>query len=278
MHNPDPHMERSNGMGWWLRHAVAVAFLGGAIAAPLMAGGPLDDVQKAAAEWAQVRAETVRLESDWTWQRSLLQSTLEALQARVQRLEQQRSALEEKTSGARRETEELVARRKAMAEAATDAAQQLQALGERLARLRPWLPPRLSAALELPFRSIAAPDLPLGERMQHTTTILNRCVHFNRTVAKGEELIVPPGGEAKLMEVVYWGLSHGYALDRAAGVAYSGAPVAAGWSWTPAPELAGAVARLIAVAADKTEPEFVAVPVQMNDPETLNPKPSDRTP
>lgn len=240
---------------------------------PLQAGTPLDDVQKAATEWTQVRAETVRIESDWAWQKSFMQSTLDALQERVRQLEEQRTALEVKTAGARRETEDLVARRKAMAAAAAEAAQQLKELDERLARMRPWLPPRLSVALELPYRSLVATELPLAERMQHTMTILNRCVHFNRTIAKGEEMIVPPGGEAKLMEVVYWGLSHGYALDRVAGVAYAGAPAEGGWRWTAAPELAGAVSRLIAVAADKTEPEFVTTPVQPSEPAALNVQP-----
>jgi hypothetical protein len=266
-------MERSNRTTRRLRCLIVAALVGGGLTAPLTAGSPLDDVQKAATEWAQVRAETVRIESDWAWQQSLMRSTLDVLQERVRQLEEQRSALEVKTAGARRETDDLVARRQALAAAASEAARQLQALDERLGRMRPWLPPRLSAALELPFRSLARADLPLAERMQHTTTILNRCVHFNRTVAKGEEMLVPPGGEAKLMEVVYWGLTHGYALDRAAGVAYVGAPAEQGWGWTPAPELAKAVARLIAVAADKTEPEFVAVPVQVSEPAALNPKP-----
>ncbi len=254
------------------RLLAALVLSSGSLAGPALPGALLDDVQKAATAWAQVRTETIGLEADWASQKTLLESTLGALQERVRQLEERRAALEVKNSGGRRETEELVGRRQALAEATVEATQRLLALNERLARLRPWLPPRLSAALELPYRSLAAPELSLGERMQHTAAILNRCVHFNRTVAGGEEVIVAAGGEAKLMEVVYWGLSHGYALDRAAGVAYAGAPDANGWEWVPAPELAKAVARLIAVAADKTEPEFVVAPVRASDPAALEPQ------
>ncbi len=254
------------------RLLIASAFSIGALVVPRLAAAPLDDVQNVATEWARVRTETITLEADWASQKALLQATLDALQERVRQLEERRAALEVKTAGARRETEELVARRQALTEATTDAERRLRELDERLVRLRPWLPPRLSAALELPYRSLVAKELSLGERMQHTTTILNRCVHFNRTVAGGEEVVIATGGEAKLMEVVYWGLSHGYALDRAAGVAYTGAPAAKGWEWAPAPELAKAVERLIAVAADKTEPETVVVPVRAGDPEALEPK------
>jgi hypothetical protein len=247
----------------------ALVLAGGGFAAPVQASAPLADVQKAAAAWAEVRTETIGLESDWISQKALLHSTLGALQERVRQLEERRAALEVKTAGGRRETEELVARRQALAEATDEATRRLLELDERLVRLRPWLPPRLSAALELPYRSLAAEELTLGERTQHTTTILNRCVHFNSTVTGGEEVVLAADGESRLMEVVYWGLSHGYALDRAGDVAYAGAPAANGWEWTPAPGLAKAVGRLIAVAADKTEPEFVVAPVRPGDPITL---------
>lgn len=249
--------------GWWALPASAAE-------APAIPGGPVAEVQQAATEWAKVRAETVRIESDWAWQRSLMQATLDALQEKVGQLEVQRDGLAAKTAGERREIEELETRRRQMAAAAAEAEQHLRTLAARLVRLRGWLPPRLSAALELPLRSLAAADLPAGERMQHTMTILNRCMHFNRTVTYGEELVAPEGGTPVLMETVYWGLSHGYALDRVAGVAYLGGGGPEGWRWTPAHELKEAVVRVIAVAHDRTEPAFVEIPVEVSDPETLN--------
>lgn len=245
----------------------------GALSWPLRAEDPVESVQKAAGEWAKVRAETIRVESEWEWQKVLMESTRDALLARVLQLDAKRAELEAKTMGERRDTAELTARRQAMAGAAADAAKHLLALDEKLVRLRAWLPPRLSLALELPYRSLAAPGLPLGERMQHSMTILNRCQHFNRTIASGEETLAVPGGEAKLLEVVYWGLSHGYALDRAAGTAYLGAPGANGWAWSPAPELAKAVARLIAVSQDKAQPEFVEMALRISDPAALQLQP-----
>ncbi len=239
----------------------------------LCAADPLESVQQAAGEWAKVRAETVRLDSDWAWQKVLMESTRDALQERVKQLEQKRAALEAKTAGERREAEELTARRQEMVGEAAEAAKQLQELDARLVRMRPWLPPRLSVALELPYRSLAASALPLGERMQHTMAILNRCLHFNRTLTHGEEAIAVPGGEGRLLEVVYWGLSNGYALDRTAGTAYLGAPAAEGWVWTPAPELAADVGRLLAVCADKTAPEYVELALRVSDPTALNPQP-----
>jgi hypothetical protein len=232
-----------------------------------------DDVQKTVTEWVRVRAETARIEDDWTWQQMLMQSTLDALQQRTQQLEAQRTELEARTAGERRETEDLTVRRQAMKDAQAQAADHLQLLGERLVRMRAWLPPRLSAALELPYRSLAKPDADISERMRYAMLILNRCDQFNRTVSVDEEMITAANGEKRLMEVVYWGLSHGYALDRSSNEAYLGAPTESAWAWTSLPGMAPQVAQLINASLDKAEPAFVVLPAQAIQPAALSTKP-----
>ena len=63
--------------------------------------------------------------------------------------------------------------------------------------------------------------------------------------------------------MIYWGLSHGYALDRIAGKAWLGSPGADRWEWQPRPEAAKAVAQLIAANSDKADPAFISVPLQL---------------
>jgi len=265
-------MERSIKIGHcYLRFAVA-CLTGGLLPVSTHATTPTEDVQKTVAEWAKVRTETTRLESDWVWQQTLMQSTLDALQGRARQLEGKRTELEARTAEERRETAELTARQQAMKEAEADAARHLRQLSERLVQMRAWLPPRLSAALELPYRTLVTPETGTSERMRQAMAILNRCVQFNRIVSPGEEMIAVPNSDKRLMEVVYWGLSHGYALDRVAGEAYLGAPTEAGWTWTPLPGMARQIARLLVASRDKAEPVFVLVPAQANDPVALNPK------
>jgi hypothetical protein len=72
--------------------------------------------------------------------------------------------------------------------------------------------------------------------MQLAMTVLNRCALFNRTVTCGDEVLTISGEQgAKSLEVIYWGLSHAYALDRAAGKAWYGAPGARDGSGTRVP-------------------------------------------
>jgi hypothetical protein len=244
-----------------------------AFLAPAWGASPLDDVQKTVTEWVRVRAETARIEDDWTWQQMLMQSTLEALQERTRQLVAQRTELEARTAEERRDTADLMERRQALKDAQAQAENHLQLLGDRLARMRAWLPPRLSVALELPYRSLAKPNADASERMRYAMVILDRCVRFNRTVSVDEEMITAANGEKRLMEVVYWGLSHGYALDRSGNEAYLGAPTESAWAWTTLPDMAPQVAKLINASLDKAEPAFVILPAQASHPAALDPKP-----
>ena len=248
-----------------LRHFRPLLLLGLAATARLGAApDPVDTLQKASAEWVKTRTETVRLASEWSAQRELMESTVSALNQRAKNAEEKRDNLKAKTANDREELATIEAKNQISGEGLEKAEAHLKEMKDKLIRLRPSLPPRLSEALELPYRSLAGPELALGDRMQLTMTVLNRCLQFNRTVSQGEEVLTIDGEAGpKSLEVIYWGLSHGYALDRAAGKAWLGSPGPQGWRWESHPEAAKAVAGLIAVYNGKADPEFEAVPARL---------------
>jgi len=239
----------------------------GALLCPRLAPAatdPLEAVQKSATEWVKVRAETVRLESEWSSDRKLLESTVVGLEERAMQLEEKRDNAKAKTAKDRDELDAMRAKNKAAADDLQATDTQLKALGAQLIQLRPMLPPRLSQALEMSFRSLAAEKLTPSERMQAATTILNRCAQFNRMVTSGEEVLSIDGESgAKSLEVIYWGLSHAYALDREARKAWFGSPGPQGWQWELRPDTTTVVTRLIAIYNDKSDPEFVAAPARL---------------
>lgn len=238
------------------------------VLAPLPTFGEDDalrTVEQAAEKWVDLRTATTRLETDWATQKPLLESFTRALADRIQALETKRDFLAAKTA---RDTEELAALESANRGALADiqaAETRVQAVTTQLLQLRAALPPRLSAALEMSYRSLAKPGAPVGERMQLATTVLARCLQFNRDISFGQEPLVLPGesGE-RVVEVIYWGLGQGYALDRNAGKAWVGRPENGAWAWTPRPEAVEAVAALIAIQQDKADPRFVPLPAQVN--------------
>lgn len=227
---------------------------------------PIDQVGKLASDWIRTRAETARVEGDWAGQRELLATTIKAVEERAKMAEEQALALKAVTAQVRDEIATLAGRNQAAEKALASADERLAGLVTGLTALRPSLPPRLQAALELPYRSLEAANLPAGERMQHAMTILGRCVQFNRVITSGEEVLAIAGETApKSLEVIYWGLSHGYALDRPANKAWLGSSAGQGWTWEPLPDAAPQVAQLLAVAHDQADPEFVVLPARLDE-------------
>jgi hypothetical protein len=224
----------------------------------------IQSVEKSASEWVKTRVETVRLETEWASDQVLLKSTINALKERAQLMEEKRNELKAKTAEERAELDTLAAKQKAAAEENAILDKRLKALSEQLLALRPTLPPRLSDALEMSFRSLAGTELSGSERMQLAMTVLNRCAQFNRSINYGAEVLTFDGESgAKSLDVIYWGLSHGYALDPVAGKAWFGSPGPEKWQWEPRPESAARVAELIAIHIDKADPGFVTVPAQV---------------
>jgi hypothetical protein len=259
------------GLHRWRRFGapVLLAFL----LAPLQADpDPLEPAEKAAGDWIKIRLETSRLENEWNTDRPLLESTVGGLQERATALELRRDQVKAKTAKERDDIDALKAKQRAASEELRDVDSRLDTLAQRLADLRPSLPPRLSEALEESYRSLAGKERGTGERMQIAMTMLNRCAQFNRTVTCGEDVLsIDAASGAKSLEVIYWGLSHGYALDRAAAKAWYGSPGPKGWQWDPLPDGARAVGDLIAIYNDKADPDFVSVAATLGNPAAETP-------
>jgi hypothetical protein len=114
------------------------------------------------------------------------------------------------------------------------------------------------------YRSLGGKDASPGERMQLVMTVLNRCAQFNLAITHGEEVLTLEGEPGpKAVDVIYWGLSHGYALDRAGGKAWLGTPGPERWQWEPLPGAAPTVADLMAIRLDQADPRLVSVPARL---------------
>ena len=234
------------------------------ITGPAIAADPIQEVGKTASEWVNTRAETVRIETDWARNRSLLTGTIGGLKERAERLQEQRDHLLASTAEQRAEHADLTARLTQSRDHLKKTEAGLQVLTERVQRLRPQLPPRLADALDLSYRSLAGTEASPSERMQLAMTVLNRCAQFNLAITHGDETLTLPGEAGpKSVEVIYWGLSHGYVLDRAAGKAWLGTPVTGTWTWEPLDGAAAAVAELMAIRRDETDPSLVTVPARL---------------
>jgi hypothetical protein len=194
----------------------------------------------------------------------LLTSTVDALKERAVRLQDRQEHLLAGTAEERAEQASLTAKLSESRESLQLTEARLEALTEKVIRLRPFLPPRLADALEMSYRSLASKEPGPGERMQLVMTVLNRCAQFNLTLTHGEEVLTLEGEPGpKAVDVIYWGLSHGYALDRAGGKAWLGTPGPTHWQWEALPGAAPAIAELMAIRLDEADPRLVTIPARL---------------
>jgi len=226
-----------------------------------VAADALDAADKAANEWLTLQMETARLEADWRTQRELLASILVAQTERLKSAEEKRDLALAKTA---RERSELQSIEKNTQDARADlklVGARLEAATARVLTLRPNLPPHLSDALEMSYRSLASKDAVATERMQIVVNVLNRCAQFNRLVTVADDVLSLAGEPpAKSYEVIYWGLSRAFAIDHREHKAWLGTPGERGWEWTRQPEAFAATEKALAIARGTADPEFVSLP------------------
>lgn len=220
--------------------------------------------QNVVTEWARIRQEKIRMESQWETERSLIASMVAAMDARLETLDGGKRVLLSK-AGAREESQaDLVAKNGDAKASLKTAEDRIGRCGQKLLQLRPHLPPRLSRGLEMAFRSMGSPQQSISEHSQTIVEILSRCVQFDQSITVGEEPLGTSGAaEEKLIEVVYWGLSCAYGLDRASGRAYVGRPGVRQWEWEERAGIGHAVAAVLAQARDQADPAFVELPVEL---------------
>lgn len=257
-----PHMSCS----WFGLNSARTAAALCAVSCVLNAADPLETVQKSALELSRLQAEKVRLQSEWSWQRELMQSSLASLQEHLRQTEAQRVEVAKRVVSQEQGWRDVDASNVSGRKALDELSARIKIMSARLRDIRPWLPPRLSQALELPFRTLGDDSLPPGERLQCLLVMLNRCTQFNHGITFSEEIVTAEDGSSRLMEVLYWGLSHAYAFDRAKGHAYTGYPGAQGWEWQALPDAARHVEQLISTYQDKADPELIELPGQIRKP------------
>ena len=229
------------------------------------ADDPVGEVGKTVSDWVKTRAEIVRVQESWNQEKALLGSTAAGLKEKADSLQDKRDHLLAQTNEEREEIAELEAKKQKADASLKEAEAGLEKLTAELIALRPQLPPRLSDALEMAYRSLGSAKPSPGERMQLAMTVLNRCAQFNAGIEQGQEVIQFDGEPTPLsVDVIYWGLSHGYALDRVNHRAWMGSPGGGRWRWESLEGATDAVAKLMAVRLDDATPELVTVPARVD--------------
>ena len=220
----------------------------------------IEAVQESTRKWTEIRMETVKLQEDWVWEKNILENTKEALSQQLETMKAQKKLVESETALARNDLSKAKTENDQLKSALLATEEHTQEMIGRLKHLQPQLPPRLSEALKLAYESLDDEDVSLGEKQQLIVTICNRCAQFNSLVTYSEEKVDPDKTDARVLQVIYLGLSQGYALDRSERTVFYGHSDGEKWQWEENKSLTGPIRQLIDVFKEEADPAIVVVP------------------
>lgn len=245
----------------WLCGAACAAML--RVSAEDNAASAAADFRAAVSELVVLRAQAAKEARDWSRQREMLERELRLLQqAQAELLEQvsaARAAAEEEERGISEMAAKKLRLEQGLAALERVVEEAEQTLKSQIAAAPPWF------VAELKFEAAAAPSGGRGGAAARTAALLERLarieaahgrIHYRRDILRGSD------GAMREMDVLYLGLSRGFAVSDDNRLALAGAARAGGWTWTPADELAAEVRRAVDIHNRRRRAAAVALPLE----------------
>lgn len=227
-------------------------------------------------KWVEVMKSTQTRQQEWKQDKQVLEDSREALKQEIAQLESEIAAAKERIATADAGSAEKLERKATYEEAREAFREGLDAVEQDVTAVIPLLPkelaetPKVEKAIQDHQRYVESDDkeeLSLNKRLNTMLTILAEAEKFNQAVQTFSGRSMAVDGERLLLDVVYFGLSLGYAVDEQGTVAFQLIPTALGWTdqrLKPGAETE-AVRQLLDVAHRKGEARLVQVPVRVTD-------------
>jgi len=243
--------------------------LGLALGAWWAAAAPpgVDGIKSQVREWVTLRGEIGRVRGDWVEEEQLLVAEQRLL---VRRADDLRGQLDE----SEREKADAVA---AMGQAKADCMTADESLSGLLDAVRHAeahmrscrrrLPPLLQDQLTASFAALELSDADgeprrVAERLQVVAALYAELQRLAKGVHTGKMLMTDAAGDTREMEVLFVGLTVGYAVSLDNTRAASGRPAARDWTWQWDAALAPAVRDALALARRDRAPALVTLPMR----------------
>ena len=225
-------------------------------------------------KWVGVMKETQAAQQGWKKNKQILEDSREGLQLEIEQLEEEIAAAKERIATADSSSADKLERKRAY-EAGREALRAgLDRVEAQVSAVIPLLPeelastPKMEAALADHRKYVDTTEkeeLSLNKRLTSMLTILTESEKFNQTIQLFSNRPKEVDGEQRLFDVLYFGVSIGYAVDAEGTVAFQLSPGENGWEDR---RLAGngeaeAVRELLNVADKSGETMLVAVPMSL---------------
>src|SRR5688572_7705364 len=257
--------------GWRVMHRIVHAgssLLLAALAAPSVAqeaADPVREIDALTQQWTDLEHQKDLLRADWRTQKPVLEQQLRLLEREIAEL----TAFLETTAA---QQDEVDRRRLEMLTEQTELEEEAAALEASLAQtsldlhtLHGGLPPPLAAAWAEELPRLDNPVETVTERFRKLLDLLGQLDDFNAKVTLNEAVMTLGDGNEHVVKQVYLGLSHGWYVTADQRFAAAGRTGPDGWAWTPV-EDAAPVAKIVGILEQRVDPDFVSIPLELNEP------------
>jgi len=226
---------------------------------------PVSTLEGVVGRWVDLRGQADAEDRAWTAQAAQWRQESELLTAEQAKLTAALATLEEAGETQQEQGAALMARRERLAAVLADVDAAVIRLQPSLSAMRPLVPSslmtgELAAALD---PGTAEPGEPAGvvARLQRALGALKALEELQGAIHTAREMIALPTGPRREMDVLYFGLSCGFAVSADGSAAAAGRPGAGGWAWEAVPALASDIRRLLRIANQDEPPALAVFPV-----------------
>ncbi len=250
-----------------------------ASAPPLPAAEPADalaelETAKAALkEHYEFQKLIAKERADWEIGKELLESRVALVKDQIAEFREKTAEQASKITEADDERAKLTTEDEELAALQEAQLARVVELEARVRGLIPVLPDALSSKLKALTERLPAPDkkpedikTSLGERYQNAVGVLNEINKFHNDLTVVNERREISGGRQAEVQTIYYGLSLAFyaGIGESATEAGRGVPGQEGWVWTPMPEEAERIAKMIAMVEKSSSAEYVPLPVTVD--------------
>ncbi|MEM9157750.1 MAG: DUF3450 family protein [Verrucomicrobiota bacterium] len=212
--------------------------------------------------WIEIQSNIASEKNNWKTDKELLEGSIKVLATRKSALEQMLDSNKtasgvftsnyEKVANSITENEEAIAHLE----------QKLPAIEERLRTLASRLPRPIRSEVQAQLDKLPKPGDEIRAtattRVQSLIATITAIDQFNNSLTLSHELRPDGNGGEIDVEILYWGLSAGYAATSKRDKAWVLTPAENGWDWSPSTEVEQ-ISGLIALYEQSENPRLVSV-------------------
>jgi FtsZ-binding cell division protein ZapB len=226
----------------------------------------LEETRLTLAKWIETQQIIAKERNDWQQGKEILEGRIELVGKEVSVLKEKIAESVKAVAESDQKKERLVAENEQLKATAAQLATAVSVMEGQVRGLAKRMPQpvaeRLAPLLQRIPTEASTTRVTVAERFQNVLGILNEMNRANSEISLAYEIRTLADGSSSEVQVIYVGLAQAYYLSPR-GEAGIGIPGDDGWTWKPAPEIAGQLLVALEVIQGKHPPAFVPLPVEI---------------